>query len=73
MALVKVENSSFVRDTNSMALINTDMTSRNEYYAKAKMIQTQKEEINNLKSEITEMRSQMSEIKFLLLQLTERT
>lgn len=56
-----------------MALINTDISSRNEYYAKAKMIQIQKEEINNLKSEITEIRSQMSEIKFLLLQLTERT
>jgi hypothetical protein len=72
MALVKVEDSTFVRDTNSMALINIDMTARDEYYAKAKLLKGQKEEINNIKLDIDEIKSQMSEIKSLLIQLSTR-
>lgn len=62
---VKVEGTNLVRDTNTMGLSNRDLTSRNEYYMKAKMLKGQKEEINNIKSEI-------SEIKNLLKQLLEK-
>lgn len=62
---VNVKEGKFLRDTNSMGLINTDLTSKEEYLLKSKLLKTQKEEINNLKAEI-------SEIKNLLKQLLEK-
>lgn len=69
MPLVKVNNTNFIRDTKSMALINTDDTARNEYYAKVQMLRTQKQEINNVRKEIDDIKNDMSEIKQLVLQL----
>jgi gluconate kinase len=69
--MVKVEGTAFVRDTSTMALSNTDFTSRNEYFLKAKLIRTQKEEINKINTEITEIRSDISDVKNLLIQLLE--
>jgi hypothetical protein len=72
MSLVKVTNSNFVRDTQSMALMNTDDTARNEYYSKVRMLKTQKDEINTVKQEIDGIRNEMSEIKQLMLKLIEK-
>lgn len=69
MALVKVEDSTFVRDTNSRALINQDYTARDEYYAKVRMLSANKSEINKLNSEIDGLKSEITEIKDLLKQL----
>ena len=62
-----------VRDTNSMALINTDNTEKNEYYSKVRMLQNQKSEINNVKAEIDNIKSDVSDIKQLLMKLLEST
>ena len=70
--LVKVNNSTFVRDTNSMALIDTDMASKNEYLAKVRMLQTQKEEINKVKSEIADVKDDLQVIKHLMTQLLSK-
>jgi hypothetical protein len=70
--LVKVNNSTFVRDTNSMALIDTDMASKNEYLAKVRMLQTQKEEINKVKSEIADVKDDLQVIKQLMTQLLSK-
>lgn len=67
--LVKVEDSSFVRDTDSRALINQDHAGREEYYAKVKMITSHKTEINKVNAEINQIKSEMSEIKDLLKQI----
>jgi len=67
--LVKVTDSTFVRDTKSRALINQDYASRDEYYAKVKLINNQKTEINKVNAEINQIKSEMSEIKDLLKQL----
>jgi uncharacterized coiled-coil DUF342 family protein len=72
MSLVKVNNSNFVRDTQSMALMNTDDNARNEYYSKVRMLKTQKDEINTVKQEIDGIRNEMSEIKQLMLKLIEK-
>jgi len=72
MSLVKVTNSSYVRDTQSMALMNTDDTARNEYYSKVRMLKTQKDEINTVKQEINSIRNEMFEIKQLMLKLIEK-
>lgn len=70
--LVKVNNSTFVRDTNSMALIDTDMASKNEYLAKVRMLKTQKEEINKVKSEIADVKDDLQVIKQLMTQLLNK-
>ena len=67
--LVKVNDSNLVRDTKSMALMPTDQTEKNEYYAKVQMMKLQKTEINSLKQEINNIKSDVSEIKSLLCQL----
>ena len=72
MTMVKVTGTQFVRDTNSMALINTDDLAKNEYYMKARMLKTQKEEINIVKSEIASIKEDMNEIKSLVMQLLEK-
>jgi hypothetical protein len=72
MPIVRVTGTNFVRDTNSMALINTDDASKNEYYVKARMLKTQKDEINIVKSEIASIKEDMNEIKSLMVQLLEK-
>lgn len=67
--LVKVTDSTFVRDVQSRALINQDYTGRDEYYAKVRLLNNQKNEINKVNAEINQIKSEMSEIKDLLKQL----
>ena len=70
--LVKIPGTTLVRDTESMALINTDVNAQNEYYSKVRLIQTQKQEINNVKSEIQDVRNELQEIKQLMLKLLDK-
>ena len=72
MPLVKIPGTTFVRDTNTMALINTDSLGLEEYNFKSKMINNQKAEINILKSEINDVKNDVKEIKHLLQQLFTR-
>jgi uncharacterized coiled-coil DUF342 family protein len=72
MALVKVSGTEYIRDTNSMALMNTDNTARNEYYAKVRMLKTHKDEINTVREEIAGIKEDMDEIKQLMLKLLEK-
>ena len=69
MSFVKVDGTAFVRDTNSMGIINTDSHAKNEYLAKVRMINTQKSEINKVNQEINQLKSDLSDIKELLQQL----
>lgn len=68
--LVKVEGTTFVRDTKSMALINTDIAGLEEYKAKSLILNNQKTELNKVKSEINEMKDDIKIIKELLFQLS---
>jgi uncharacterized coiled-coil DUF342 family protein len=70
--LVKVPNTPFVRDTESMALINTDTAAQEEYYSKVRIIQNQKQEINTVRTEIDEVRNQLEEIKNLVAKLLDK-
>ena len=69
---VKVSGTNFIRDINSMAIINTDNTEKNEYYAKLKLLQNQKVELNSIRSEIDDIKIDVSDIKQLLLQLINK-
>ena len=70
--LVKVTGTNLVRDTNTMALINTDNQVKNEYYEKLRMLKSQKEEINTVKTEIETMKSDINDIKNLMVKLLEK-
>lgn len=67
--LLQVNDTNYVRDTNSMALINNDRSAREEYLNKSKAVKSQKEEINSIKTEITSIKSDVNDIKELLKQL----
>lgn len=66
---VDVKDSKFVRDTNSMALINKDNSARDEYLSKVRMMKLQKEEINRMKEEMSSIKEDVLEIKNILRQL----
>ena len=67
--LVKVNGTNYIRDTQSMAIMNTDTAARDEYYDKVRILNNQKSEINKVNQEINQIKSDMSEIKDLLKQL----
>jgi hypothetical protein len=71
--LVKVTGTNMIRDTNSMALINTDNHERNEYLSKVRMMKNQKDEINNVKTEMAILKNDVAEIKQLLMKILEST
>ena len=72
MQLLKVQGTKLVRDPRSGAIINQDKTGLDEYLARRRGMESQKEEINKVKSDITEMKQDMIEIKSLLLKLLEK-
>jgi hypothetical protein len=72
MALVKVTGTQFVRDTKSMAIMNTDVGEKNEYYNKVKLLKSQKEQINKMNGEIAELKNDIGEIKSLMRQLLDK-
>jgi hypothetical protein len=72
MELLEVKGTKLVRDPRSGAIINQDKTGLDDYLARRRGMESQKEEINKVKSDITEMKQDMTEIKSLLLKLLEK-
>ena len=72
MHLLKVQGTKLVRDPRSGAIINQDKTGLDEYLARRRGMESQKEEINKVKSDITELKQDMADIKGLLLKLLEK-
>jgi len=70
MAIVKIPGTTYLRDTQTMALINTDMAGLEDYKMKSTLISNQKSEINKVKNEINEIRGDVKVIKELLMQLS---
>ena len=72
MAYVKVKDANYVRDTNSMALFNSDPAVRTDYQSKMNMILRQKNELNTVRKEIDDIKSDVSDIKDLLIKLLDK-
>ena len=71
--LVKIEGQNHLyRDTNTMALVNRDTSARDDYLMKRKLLQTQKQEINNVKQEMESIKSDVLEIKEMMRQLLNK-
>ena len=66
---VKTDNPSYVRETNSNAVINSDMQALARHRERVKQLkanQSKIDSINNVKEDIDSLRDEMSEIKELL-------
>ena len=50
--LIQIPGTQLYRDTESMALVNKDISGLEEYNMKRRMMATQKDEINKVKSDI---------------------
>jgi hypothetical protein len=72
MSQIKIQGTSFVRDTRTNALINTNIVEIKDYNEKVLMAKEEKYEINKVKSEIQTIKDDMSEIKSLMLKLLEK-
>lgn len=62
---VKVSDTTYVRDINSKAILNTNKKELNEYYQKREML-NKINEINNLKDEVNEIKNTMNKILMIL-------
>lgn len=70
--LVKIPDSHFVRDTDSMVLLNQNHAEKEDYYARVRLLQAQKQDINKVNAELASLKTEMSEIKHLLTKLLEK-
>jgi hypothetical protein len=68
---VKVENSPFVRDIHSKALLNTDTRGRDEYLMKRELAKKQQAEQAETKQKIEKLEEDVTEIKTLLRELVQ--
>lgn len=68
---VKVENSPFVRDIHSKALLNTDTRGRDEYLMKREIAKKQQAEQNETKQKIDKLEEDVAEIKSLLREIAQ--
>ena len=67
--LVQIKGTNMYRDTETMALVNKDVSGLDDYNMKRRMMATQKDEINKIKTELAGIKEDMTEIKQLVLQL----
>lgn len=72
MSLVPIPDTSFVRDTTSMALINQDKNGLEAYIKQRNVMLAQKQEINTIKSDIDNIRGDLQEIKMMMSQLLNK-
>ena len=61
--LIPINGTKLVRDTETMALINKDVSGLQDYKAKRRYAEVQREQINNVKVEIDSIKNDISDIK----------
>jgi hypothetical protein len=72
MHLLKVQGTKLVRDPRNGAIINQDKSGLDEYMAKRRGMESQREEINKVKSDMDGMKQDLTDIKSLLQKLLEK-
>jgi len=65
---VKTENPGYVRDTDSMAVINTDIESFKNY----KLMREEKLKVQRLTSEVDSLKQDLNQLKNLLTKVLEK-
>jgi hypothetical protein len=70
---VKVENHpDLVRDTNSRAIVNTNVAAYEAAIKRSRSVQKQKDELRDAVRDINSLKSEMHEIKSLLMQMMDK-
>jgi len=69
MPLIQVNDSIFVRDTHSKAILNTDINGLNEYRMNRELAKKQQLEKTEDKARLNKLEQDMQDIKQLLLQI----
>ena len=70
MSYIKVkDNENLVRDSKSNCIINTNKSEYDEYLARRKSKQNEKNKVENLERDISTLKSELDEIKNLLRSL----
>ena len=64
MSLVRIQGTDFIRDTSNMSLINNNIDELEQYKLRRKILQQQRQEIDEIKTEVYD-------IKKILLQMLE--
>lgn len=72
MSTVEITGTTFVREMGSKALVNRDSAGLDDYHKKRKLMELQRQEINNLKEETQSIKQELGEIKQLMLKLLEK-
>jgi hypothetical protein len=70
--LVQVEDSSFVRDIHSKAILNTDRVGLQNYYVQRDLYKKEQAEKLQASNRLTQLEEDMSEIKTMLRQLVSK-
>ena len=69
MAYVKIKDKSLVRDTHSKAILNTDKSGLEQYYAKREIAKRQQRDSLETKQRLAQLEQDMSDIKNLLKEI----
>ena len=67
--LVQTEDESLLRDVNSKALLNKNITALREYKNKKNLVQTLKKDESETKMRLAKLENDMQEIKSLLIEI----
>lgn len=63
------DKENLIRDIHSKAVLNTDKSGLQEYYAKREMIRQEKKEKEETKERLAKLESDMQDIKNLLIEI----
>ena len=69
---VKTEDPNFVKDTETGALVSTNLSKFQQHKLKieqAEQIKNQENDLNNIKSEVSDLKTEIGEMKDMLQQL----
>ena len=75
MGIIQTEDSRFMRDTHSKALLNTDYNALQQHRKERVYFQNQQNDINILRTQVKELssiREEMLEIKILLKEIISK-
>ena len=73
--LVKTENSEFMKDTATGALVSTNLSEFQKYKLREEQtekLKNQENDLNNIKSEVSDLKSEIGDIKDMIQQLLNK-
>lgn len=73
MSNVKINDTAFVRDLYSKAILNTDKKGLNDYMNRREIAKQQQNDARETKNKIAALETELTEIKSMLIELLKRT